>query len=150
MLRLAAQTITIQMIFPCVVSREAAEEEVRYAAAHCRLHMPYVSVLREPERNAGVAHGQVSEEDTEGREQAPAARQRHVLVALVAREQGTRMERDVGQALVAQGLLVSFALVGDRVQLLVQHEGQKVVLVAQVVGSRLVDRTARPSQRNPL
>ena len=53
---LAAQTITIQMIFPCVVSREAVEEEVRYAAAYCRLHMPHVSVLREPERNAGVAH----------------------------------------------------------------------------------------------
>ena len=53
---LAAQTITIRMIFPCVVSREAVEEEVRYAAAHSRLHMPYVSVLREPERNAGVAH----------------------------------------------------------------------------------------------
>ena len=62
---LAAQTITIQMIFPCVVSREIVEEEVRYAAAHCRLHMPYVSVLREPERGADVAHGQVAEEDTE-------------------------------------------------------------------------------------
>ena len=60
------------------------------------------------------------------------------------------MKRDAGQALVAQGLLVSFDLVGDGVRLLMQHEGQKVVLVAQVVGSRLVDRTARPSQRNPL
>ena len=150
MAHLAAQTITIRMIFPCVVSRKAVEEEVRCTAAHCRLHTPHVSVLREPERNAGVAHGQVAEEDTEGREQALAVRQRHTLIALVAREQGTRMERDIGQALVAQGLLVSFALVGDRVRLLVQHEGQKVVLVAQVVGSRLVDRTARPSQRNPL
>ncbi len=32
------------------------------------------------------------------------------------------MERDAGQALVAQGLLVSFDLVGDRVRLLMQHE----------------------------
>ena len=147
---LAAQTITIQMIFPCVVSLEAVEEEVCRAAAHSRLHMPHVSVLQEPERSADVARGQVAEENTEGREQALAVRQQHVLIALVAREQGTRMERDVGQALVAQGLLVSFALVGDGVRLLVQHEGQKIVLVAQVVGSRLVDRTARPSQRNPL
>ncbi len=62
---LAAQTITIRMIFPCVVSREAVEEEVRRAAAHSRLHMPHVSVLREPERGADVARGQVAEEDTE-------------------------------------------------------------------------------------
>ena len=119
---LAAQTITIQMIFPCVVSREAVEEEVRYAAAHSRLHMPHVSVLQEPERSADVARGQVAEENTEGREQALAVRQRHTLIALVAREQETRMKRDAGQALVAQGLLVSFDLVGDRVRLLVQHE----------------------------
>ena len=96
-----------------------------------------------------MAHGQVAEENTEGREQALAARQRHTLVALVAREQEARMKRDAGQALVAQGLLVSFDLVGDRVRLLVQHENQKVVLVAQVVGSRLANRTARTPQRKP-
>lgn len=123
--RLSAQTITIRMIFPCAVSREAAEEEVRRAAAHSRLHMPHVSVLREPERGADVAHGQVAEENTEGREQALAVRQRHVLVALVAREQEARMKRDAGQVLVAQGLLVSFDLVGDGVRLLRAARGPK-------------------------
>ena len=111
--------------------------------------MPHVSVLREPERGADVAHGQVAEENTEGREQALAVRQRHTLIAPVAREQEARMKRDAGQALVAQGLLVSFDLVGDGVRLLAQHEGQKVVLVAQVVGSRLASRTARTPQRKP-
>ena len=53
---LAIVVVDLYVIKSLKVS-EVVEEEVRYAAAHCRLHMPYVSVLREPERNAGVAHG---------------------------------------------------------------------------------------------
>ena len=48
------------------------------------------------------------------------------------------MKRDVGQALVAQGLLVSFALVGDRVRLLMQHEYN----IHEVIGLQVWHATA--------